>query len=125
MKYKKCKEITKEECPSINNRNCHVCGHCLDTSKDGWCEGDYYCTLIKDEGGNKMNITIKKSEDSKRVDFTVNGQTYHTNNDGYGLWIGEDYTKQIEGTAQVSLTQKTTSGMRKAIEKKFSDPVED
>ena len=68
-----------------------------------------------------MNITIKRSKDTKRVDFTVNGAMFHTNDYGYGLWIGEDYLKQIEGTAQFSLTQKTVSGMRKAIEKRYSE----
>lgn len=67
------------------------------------------------------NIMIKKDSDSKRVDFTINGKAYHTNNAGCGLWEGEDYTRQIDGTAEFSLTQKTYSGIRKAIEKKFSE----
>lgn len=66
-----------------------------------------------------MKITIEKDRDTKRVDFTVNGRPYHTNNKGEGLWTGEDYMRQIEGTAQFSLTQKTYSGMRKAIERRF------
>lgn len=68
-----------------------------------------------------MKITIKRAEDSNRVDFTVDGRHYHTNNAGEGLWIGDDYMKQIEGTAQFSLTQKTLSGMRKAIERRWND----
>lgn len=53
-----------------------------------------------------MKIRIKRSEDTNRVDFTVDGKGYHTNDSGNGLWIGEDYMKQIEGTCQFSLTQK-------------------
>ena len=67
-----------------------------------------------------MTIEIKRAKDTKRVDFTVDGKAYHTNDAGNGLWIGEDYTKQIEGTAQFSLTQTTTSGIRKAIVRHFS-----
>ena len=66
-----------------------------------------------------MKIEIMRNKDSKRVDFTVNGDAFHTNNEGYGLWTGDDYMHQIEGTAQFSLTQKTASGMRKAIERHF------
>ena len=66
-----------------------------------------------------MTITIKRADDSKRVDFTVNGKAYHTNDLGLGLWDGDDYLKQISGTAQFSLTQKSISGMRKVIEKTF------
>ena len=66
-----------------------------------------------------MTITIKRAKDSKRVDFTVNGRGYHTNDDGLGLWVGDDYMKQIEGTAQFGLTQKSNAGIRKAIERRF------
>lgn len=71
-----------------------------------------------------MKITISKEKDSKRVNFTVNGEEYHTNTDGQGLWTGDDYLKQIDGTAQFVLTQRTTSGMRKAIEKRFRNIYE-
>lgn len=64
-------------------------------------------------------ISIRKSEASNRVDFTVNGKAFHTNDAGEGLWVGEGYTKQIKGTLDFSLKQKTISGMRKAIEKVF------
>lgn len=66
-----------------------------------------------------MKISISKSESTSRVDFTVNGEAYHTDDRGEGLWVGADYTKQIKGTLDFSLKQKTISGMRKAIEKVF------
>lgn len=67
-----------------------------------------------------MKVTgIKRSTDDRRVDFFVDGYQYHTNKDGYGLWIGDDYTKQIAGTVQFSLRQDTKSGMWKAIRKYF------
>lgn len=68
-----------------------------------------------------MKIEIVRSKDTKRVDFTVNGESFHTNDSGLGLWAGEDYAKQIEGTAQFSLTQSTVSGMRKAIERRYKE----
>ena len=68
-----------------------------------------------------MKITVARANDSKRVDFTVDGQAFHTNNEGCGLWEGEDYARQIEGTAQFSLTQKTMSGIRKAIERRYAE----
>lgn len=68
-----------------------------------------------------MKITVKRAQDSKRVDFTVDGQAFHTDDEGYGLWEGEDYTRQIEGTAQFSLTQKTLAGVRKVIERRYAE----
>lgn len=70
-------------------------------------------------------ITITKSKDNARIDFTVYGKEYHTNNSGLGLWIGDDYTKQILGTMQFQLTQQTISGIRKAIEKTFSEDIKE
>ena len=72
-----------------------------------------------------MKITVTRANDSKRVDFTVDGQAFHTNSEGYGLWEGEDYSHQIEGTAQFSLTQKTMSGIRKALERRYAEESED
>lgn len=64
-----------------------------------------------------MKIQIKKSKDTRRVDFVVDGNSYHTNDRGEGLWLGDDYLKQIRGTCQFELKQATRSGMRKAIER--------
>lgn len=47
-----------------------------------------------------MTITIKRAKDSKRIDFTADGIAFHTNNDGFGIWEGDDYMKQIEGAAK-------------------------
>lgn len=44
---------------------------------------------------------------------------YHTNKFGHGAWIDEGYEKQILGTCDFRLNQKTFSGMRKAIHKYF------
>lgn len=65
------------------------------------------------------NIKITKHKDSKRIDFEISGNHYHTNDAGCGLWLGDDYARQVEGTAQFRLMQKTTSGIRKAIVKHF------
>lgn len=60
-------------------------------------------------------------EDENRIDFMVDGQPYHTNPEGYGLWVGEDYLRQIEGTAQFSLRQKTKNGVYKALKKRYEE----
>ena len=53
--------------------------------------------------------------------FQVNGIRYRTNEAGEGLFYDEPfwYTKQILGTCQFSLRQKTLSGIRKAINRYF------
>lgn len=68
-----------------------------------------------------MNIKIRISNTSNRVDFTIDGKEYHTNKNGRGCWEGWDYTKQIIGTCDFHLTQKTRSGMRSMIQRTFGD----
>lgn len=67
---------------------------------------------------------------TKQVLFTViiedyNGKEistdYMTNRCGDGLFIKNDYYKQIAGTCQFDLHQKTHSGMYKAIRKWFKN----
>jgi hypothetical protein len=67
-----------------------------------------------------MTITIKASDKTRRVDFTVNGVEYHTNDNGEGLWVGTDYMKQIAGTLDFNLKQKTNAGKRAAILRRFA-----
>ena len=66
-----------------------------------------------------MEIRIKTSDTSYRVDFTVDGKEYHTNKYGRGCWEGWDYGRQIIGTCDFHLTQKSRSGMRGMIERTF------
>lgn len=72
-----------------------------------------------------MKFKIVRDKDTSRVDFEVydedfeTRQWYHTNKDGEGLWKGEDYMKQIVGTCDFRLHQKTYSGIYKAIKKWF------
>lgn len=66
-----------------------------------------------------MKISIRKAKWTDRIDFTVDGVPYHTNDSGSGLWYGDDYMKQYLGTCDFSLCQKTYSGKRKAIERFF------
>lgn len=71
---------------------------------------------------------IRRDKDTKQVRFTVVSRTYYgekietdymTNKSGNGLFIADDYYKQITGTCQFSLHQKTYSGVYKAIKKWF------
>ena len=72
-----------------------------------------------------MNINIIRV-DGKRVLFRVSDEygnnAYRTNADGEGLWINRDGEwKQITGTSQFNLLQKTDSGKRKAIRRFLDD----
>lgn len=69
----------------------------------------------------KPRIMIAMDANSKRVDFELDGERFHTNKNGEGLWVGYDYLKQIRGTMDFHLTQSTYSGKRKAIEKWFEN----
>jgi len=72
------------------------------------------------------NITV----DEGRVDFDIKGvddwnepfeEHFHTDKLGEGLWSGYDYMKQIAGTGDFNLKQKTKSGKYKAIKKYFDE----
>lgn len=73
---------------------------------------------IEAEEKSMVKIVAFREEDA-RVDFEVNGSAYHTDKNGEGLWENDDYTKQVAGTLDFSLKQKTRSGARRAIEKYF------
>ena len=57
--------------------------------------------------------------DSRRIDFTVHGRPYHTNEFGEGIWSGTDYEERIAGICDIQLVQKTRSGVLRAIRKYF------
>lgn len=44
-------------------------------------------------------------------------QKYHTNEAGEGVWTGDTYNRQITGTCDFQLHQKTRSGIYKAIKR--------
>lgn len=78
-------------------------------------------------------ITIKTKD--SMVFFSVLGDEYRTNRMGEGLWRWEKTRawadgepiyewKQILGTCQFSLTQKTYSGKRKAIYEHFKEDID-
>lgn len=68
-------------------------------------------------------ITIKTND--SMVLFSVFGNEYRTNRMGEGLWKWEKHDwKQILGTCQFSLTQKTYSGKRKAIYEYFKEEID-
>lgn len=65
--------------------------------------------------GNKVYFTvIERNYYGEEIETD-----YMTNNNGNGLFIADDYYKQITGTCQFSLHQKTYSGVYKAIKKWF------
>lgn len=77
-------------------------------------------------------ITIRN--EGNMVFFTVLSDKYRTNKNGEGLWKWEktgawaDHMpvydwKQILGTCQFSLPQKTRGGKRAAIERYFADEL--
>lgn len=67
--------------------------------------------------GNKVYFTVIERNYYGEVMET----DYMTNKSGNGLFIADDYYKQITGTCQFSLHQKTYSGVYKAIKKWFED----
>lgn len=76
-----------------------------------------------------MKVEIR--QDENMVFFTItfiNGdiESYRTNYQAEGLWREQENGewKQVLGTCQFSLPQKTVSGMRKAIKKHFADAEE-
>lgn len=70
------------------------------------------------EGGQVFFTVIFHDKWEKPENWEV---SYCTNQVGEGLFFDEDfwYTKQIAGTCQFELHQKTASGMRKAIKRYF------
>lgn len=57
---KKCKEVTKEECPM--SKNCGTCMYCHDTYNNGWCDVEYFCAAVinavKEEKAKSKNNNI-------------------------------------------------------------------
>ena len=74
-----------------------------------------------------MKIHIIGTFDGKvifRVSDEDSNTAYRTNSDGEGLWKYNENTgewKQIVGTCQFNLLQKTDSGKRKAIKRFFEE----
>lgn len=58
----------------------------------------------------------KYGENGYQWDIKVDGNVYHhrTNAEGSGHWVNEN---QVSGTCDYKITQKTLSGVRKALNK--------
>lgn len=68
-------------------------------------------------GNNNGKVTF-------RVSDWYGNYAYRTDSNGEGLWKLNESTgewKQVVGTSQFHLTQKTDSGKRKAIKKLFTE----
>lgn len=72
---------------------------------------------------------IRKEENAvfftieKEYNGTMESLNYRTNENGEGLFRDSDfwYSKQLAGTCDFKLKQKTISGIRKAIERQFAE----
>ena len=75
---------------------------------------------------NTVYITSFRPHGSSRIDWIVidcitgKPMHYHTDSAGNGVWIGEDFYKQVIGACDFQLQQKCRKSVLQAIKKRFA-----